>query len=329
VYVRVGIIGRIIQDSLAENVIDALQHMGHTVTHLGCARPPHRYQMPTWIATTMREGLPRLDEQLQQRIIGAAVDACCEIIISLDASLMPGVVRQLRQHGMRTAFWFPDAVSNLGRQKMLLAPYDALFFKEPHVVERLLANLDLPVYYLPEACNPRWHRPLTAAGTEPYLVIAGNMYPSRVKLLERLVAKGIPLKLYGCGFPRWLGETSIRGTHTGRPVFREDKAQVFRSAVGVLNTLHPAEISGVNARLFEATGSGAAVITEFRPAVPELFTVEDEVLVFHDFDDLVDQATRLLNEAGLTASLGEAAVLRAHRDHTYERRLSFIFEKLS
>jgi len=62
---------------------------------------------------------------------------------------------------------------------MLLAPYDAIFFKEPHVVNNLRATLDLPVYYLPECCNPRWHRPTVRAGTEPYLVIAGNMYASR------------------------------------------------------------------------------------------------------------------------------------------------------
>jgi spore maturation protein CgeB len=212
---------------------------------------------------------------------------------------------------------------------MLLAPYDALFFKEPHIVEHLKANLGVPIYYLPEACNTRWHRPLTAAGTEPYLVIAGNMYPSRVKLLERLAAKGVPLRLYGSEFPRWLGDTTLRSAHTGRCIFREEKARVFRSAAGVLNTLHPAEIAGVNARLFEATGCGAAVITEFRPAIPKLFTIDEEVLVFHDFDQLVDQSTRLLNEAGLTAALGDAATHRSHREHTYELRLTSILEKLS
>ena len=30
---------------------------------------------------------------------------------------------------------------------------------------------------------------------------------------------------------------------------------------------------------------------------PDLFAVDDEVLVFHDFDDLVDQATRLFERA--------------------------------
>jgi spore maturation protein CgeB len=155
------------------------------------------------------------------------------------------------------------------------------------------------------------------------------MYPYRVRLLERLLAKGIPLKVYGAGFPRWLGASSVRDAHTGRCVFREEKARVYRSASGVLSTMHPAEIAGVNGRLFQATGCGAAVLTEFRPAVPELFSVGDEVLAFRDFDELVGQATRLLNETGLTARLGDAAARRAHRDHTYDLRVAAILEKVS
>ena len=155
------------------------------------------------------------------------------------------------------------------------------------------------------------------------------MYPSRVRLLDRLIAKGIPLRLYGGGFPRWIGETACRAAHTGRYITREEKARVFRSAAGVLNTMQPGEVNGVNARLFEAAGCGAAVLTEFRPTVPELFAVGKEVLAFHDFDDLVEQATRLLSERGLTARLGDAAAQRAHRDHTYDLRVTAILEKLS
>ena len=63
--------------------------------------------------------------------------------------------------------------------------------------------------------------------------------------------------------------------------------------------------------------------------MPELFSVGTEALTFHDFDDLVDQAARLLNEDGLTATLGDAAARRAHEEHTYERRLCSIIERLS
>ena len=93
--------------------------------------------------------------------------------------------------------------------------------------------------------------------------------------------------------------------------------------------MYPAEIAGVNGRLFQAAGSGAAVLTEFRPTLPDLFVDGEEVMVFHDFDQLLDQATRLLSEDGLTARLGDAAARRAHRDHTYDLRLATILEKLS
>jgi spore maturation protein CgeB len=326
---RVGVVGPVKPDSFADNVGDALRRTGHVVTQLGSAGPRARSRLAGNLGTLARQAMPRLEDRAQRQIARAAHDADCEVVINLEAGLAPGVVTELRRTGARVAFWFPDHVANLGRQTMLLGPYDALFFKEPHLVDRLRANLDLPVYYLPQGCNPRWHRPLVPAGTEPYLVLAGNMYPSRVRLLERLMAKGIPLRLYGSDVPRWIGDTQVKEAHTGLCVFREDKARVFRSAAGVLSTMHPAEVTGVNSRLFEATGCGAAVLTEFRPAVPQLFAVGEEVLAFHDFDDLVDQATRLLNEDGITARLGDAATRRAHRDHSYDVRVAAILEKVS
>jgi len=316
-------------DHFAQNIVDGLVDGGHVVTPLGAAGSCQSLRIGRRAATLMREVAPSLDEQAQRRIAQKALDASCEVVINIDQRMRPATVERMKRDGIRVAFWYPDAVTNMERQLMLLAPYDAIFFKEPHIVERLRANLDLPVHYLPEACNPHWHLPLSEAGTEPYLVIAGNMYPSRVRLLERLIAKGIPLKLYGAGFPRWLGESSARGAHTGRSVFREDKARVFRSSAGVLNTMYPAEVAGVNARLFEAAGCGAAVLTEFRPTVPKLFSVDQEVLTYHGFDDLLVQASKLLNEPGLGARLGDAAALRAHRDHTYDLRVADILEKLS
>ena len=155
------------------------------------------------------------------------------------------------------------------------------------------------------------------------------MYPSRVRQLDRLIAKGIPLRQYSGGFPRWVSETAIRAASTGGYVAREKKARVFRSAAGVLNTMPPSEISGVNARPLETAGCGAAVITEFRPTVPELFAIGKEVSAFHDFDDLLEQAAKLLSERGLTARLGATAARRAHRDHTYDLRVTTILAKLS
>lgn len=325
---RIGVVGPVAPDRFAENVGNALERMGHAVTYLGPARVFGRGRIATQVTVLARQAWPLLDERVQRRIVGEALGAGTEVVVNLDSYLTPDAVVRLKRGGVRVAFWFPDHVGNLGRQTMLLAPYDAMFFKEPHVVERFRALLDLPVYYLPEACNPRWHRPLVTAGTDPHLVVAGSMYPSRVRLLDRLIDRGIPLVLYGGRFPRWMGKAQCRDVHTGRYLAGEEKARVFRSAAGVLNTLYPAEVAGVNARLFEAAGCGAAVLTEFRATVPDLFEVGGEILVYHDFDELIEQATRLLNEAGLPARLGDAAARRAHRDHTYDLRLATILEKV-
>jgi spore maturation protein CgeB len=324
--VRVGIVGGAGPDEFAAHIADAVRHLGHDPVPLELALPRRSRIMRAVILA--REVLPRLDERIQQRISRSLIDAGCEVVINIDMRLMPSVVASLRVQGIKVAFWFPDAVTNIGRQLMLLAPYNVLFFKDPHLVTQLRAFLATPVYYLPEACNPRVHRPVGNVAADPHLVIAGNMYPSRVRVLERLAAKGIPLALYGAGFPRWLGPTSLSPLHTGTCVFGADKARVYRSAAGVLNTLHPGEVAGMNARLFEAAGCGAAVLTEFRPALPELFGVGTELLAFGDFDELVSQAELLLGDAALAARLGDAAASRAHRDHSYERRVSYILEKV-
>src|SRR5579862_4846499 len=326
---RIGVVGRTERDMFGANLIDAVRDTGHVAVPLGPARASHRRRLTGRLAELSLQALPHLDERVQRRIVRAAADAACDLVISVDAWLVPESVAGLRRNGARVALWFPDAVTNLGRALMLMAPYDALFFKEPHLVDRLRAMLDLPVYYLPEACNPRCHRPTVLAGTEPYLVIAGNMYPSRVRLLERLIAKGLPVRAYGSAVPRWIRDSPVREIHAGRSIWTDEKARIFRSAAGVLNNLHPGEISGVNQRLFEAAGSGAAVLSEYRPVLPGLFAIGEEVLAFRDFDELVEQASRLLHEPGLTASLGDAAARRARRDHTIGHRLAMILEKVA
>ena len=52
------------------------------------------------------------------------------------------------------------------------------------------------------------------------------------------------LRLYGGGFPLWLGETLIRAAHASRYITREEKARVFRSAAGVLYTVHLSKVAG-------------------------------------------------------------------------------------
>ena len=326
---RIGVIGPTGGDNLAENIADALGRMGHSVSQLGPAHPSHRDRRIHNLAMLTRMAFTGLDSKRQLRIARAAIDAGCEVVINVDPRIMPSVISRMRNEGMRVACWFTDTVFHLGRQLILLTPYDIYFFAEPHLVDITRAELGLPAYHLPEACNPRWQRPIGPAGTEAHLIVPGSMYPYRVRIVERLASKGIPIKVYGVGIPGWIGDTPLRSAYTGRYVQREERSRIYRSAAGVLNTMHPAEVNGLNGRLFQAASSGAAVLTEFRSTLADAFAIGNEVLAFTDFDELLGQATRLLNERGLTARLGDAAAKRAHREHSFEKRLTVILEKLS
>jgi spore maturation protein CgeB len=323
--VRVGIIGPLYPDSFADNIADCLPDLGVNVVYLGTVRGRFPRRVDQAVETISR-ARPALDARLQRRLAERAIDERCEVVICVDAALLPETVRRMRINGIRTAMWFPDAVSQMDRQLMLIADYDRVYFKDPLLVERLRALVQVPVAYLPEACNPHWHVPIGEPGVVSEIVVAGNMYPNRVRLLDRLHNDGIPLRLYGAPFARWIPPRPVMERHAGREVVRREKAAVFRSASAVLNNLHPSELAGVNCRLFEAAGCGAAVLCEDRPALRECFDVGTEVLAFTTYSELKAQCLSLLSDRQLVRDIGNAAARRARQDHTYQVRLTSLLE---
>lgn len=326
---HVGLIGGNRPDGFQDNIADSLDRMGHRVSYLGSTVATRRGRTGNRVAALARSALPRLADRSHLRLARAAAEQGCDAVITVQGDLSPAAVAAMRRDRIEVALWFPDAVCNLGRQLMLAAPYTAVFFKDPLLVRRLRDMLDIPVFYLPQACNPHRHRPLVEAGNSRTVVVVGNVYPSRLMVLRRLYAAGVPLRVYGPPVPAWARDSLPAHLHAGRPVFREEKARVFRGAAAVLNNLHPAEMHGVNLRLFEATAAGAAVLCEQRPVLPELYDPETEVLPFGDFAELVDRALDLVADPGLTRKIGDAASRRAHTEHTYQHRLPAILEKLA
>jgi spore maturation protein CgeB len=326
---RVGVIGPTEPDTFADNIAAALRRMGVEVVALGPATPrPSARVFRSAIEVAERQTAEML-QWMQRAVARRAGNARCDVVINVQQSLMPAAVEAIRRSGAKVALWFPDAVSNMQRMAMVAAPYDALFVKDHILADRLASVYGLPAHYLPEACSPTWHRPRGAAGSEPWIAVVGSLYPTRARLLHRLDSDGIPLRIHGAGYPRWYRTSPLERATSGPFVTREAKADVFRSARGVLNNLHPGEMDSVNARLFEAAGSGGAVLNEYREVLPTFFTPGEEVLAFASYDELLAQCTRLLEDDGLTARIGDAAHRRAHSEHTYAHRLPSLLEKLA
>lgn len=322
---RVGVIGPDEVDDFAWLIARGFRQLNCDVVEFGSAfgSPWSRGRRLEAIRrTAFRE--ERVAEFGTRALLRKIESAELDLIVTVE-SLPPILVQHLAALGIRTALWFPDHISNLGSLWMFRAPYTALFFKEPVLVRTLSRTYGYPVHYLAECCDPSLHRPEHGEQVASIAVV-GNMYATRVHLLNKLHADGIPLTLYGGVSSDFLKGTPLDALHTKKYLRGTEKAQVFRNSTAVLNNMHPGEIEGVNARLFEATGSGAVVVSEFKAELPRLFEIGREVLTFSAYEDLRETLMELLSVGGIAREIGDAASERSHTDHTYEVRLRTLLE---
>jgi spore maturation protein CgeB len=338
--VRTVVIGPDHPDSFARNISEGLADLG--VDSVVVDPRPERLFSPSlgapkrsFFAELTSRHVPVVRRGILDRPLRAALERFDpDLVISVWAAFLPEQIDYWRATTSRARwlFWYPDHIANLGSHDVLVSSYDALFFKEPYLVDLLKAMSSLPVHLLPEACNPLRHRSypeLPEADGLRYecdVAIVGNLYPYRLSLLGALPAS-IAIHIYG-QMPNRLAPQFRRfaRVHSGTHVTNVTKALAFQRAKVVLNTMHFGEIRGVNARLFEATGCGGFVLTTLTESVPEYFAVDKEVVGFSSRGELVDKLMYYLGADEERRSIARAGQIRAHNDHTYAARLSTMFE---
>lgn len=321
---RILVIGDRFPDSFADNIAVTLEDMGYQVRCLPVnpLTDTNRPLIRNLCAYLTRFSF-RVEDFLAARLIEAAREFQPHLVLATTGEVPPKVIAALKGEGAATAVWYTDPVANLGRQYLLAAPYDYLFFKEPHMVSLFRDKLEKNTYYLPEACNPRWHRPVELGEAERAhfgcdLSLTGNMYYYRALVMEHFLDYRV--KIWGPSFPRWL-DSSTRAVFMRQYVVREEKAKAFRAAAININSLTPAEINGVNWRTFEVAGCGGFQIAEFRPELANLFEIDREIVTFNTLGELKEKVAYYLVHEEERQEIALKSQRRAHRDHTYELRL--------
>jgi spore maturation protein CgeB len=262
---------------------------------------------------------PRLARAARELAPDLALVTCIE-------SLRPHVVRGLRAGNARCKVFgvFSDHIANFGRGYFFAADYDALFFKDRYIVDKLRAKLGWShVYYLPQACDRVLHDtvPLTPQDHERYgcdISLAGNPYLFRNESLRPLI--GRDMKIWGPPPPRWVDHPA-RPHFTGRYVSGPEKCKAMLAAKIVLNQNHYAEIAGTNKRTFEVAAIGAFQLTD-TPAIRDVFDPETEVACFETQREMVERVDHYLRVPEVRRAMAARAYARAHAEHTYEHRFT-------
>jgi len=329
---RILISGYLYADSFARDIAVAAERMGHQVIAVDPMRASRRFgYVGTVFSEYFLKALSSLESWWHRPLLRAAQDLQPHLILLAHCLMPPQVIGQLRKAShARTAAWFPDTLANMRRLYLLASDLDAWFFKDPYMVHLFRAKLGLNAHYLPEACDSVSHRrvKLTEADRQRYgcdLTSACSVYYYRARLLEMFA--DYDMKLWGNGLPFWL-KSPLRACYTGHYVAELEKSKAFNAAKIVINTMHFSEIEGVNCRLFEAAGCGAFQIADWKPALPELFEPEREIVTFRSREELREKVDYYLARPEERQAIADRAYARAHREHTYEIRLRRMFDIL-
>lgn len=253
-----------------------------------------------------------------------------DLTISVHDFLTPELVLTIKNISKSpVVLWFPDALSNFGKTMFLNADYDYLFFKDSYIVEYFQNTLLKNSYYLPECCNPVYHKPIDLSDDDKAIyqcdiTTAGNLYPNRSEFFSNLIKYDV--KIWGNPAPRWMNTSKIKKMIMNRYISNEDKAKAFLAAKIVLNNLHPGEIWGVNCRAFEIPACGGFQIINYRKGLNQLFTIDKEVVAFNRYDELTEKLNYYLEHDEERKTIAISGRERAHKDHTYNKRLQMLLD---
>jgi glycosyltransferase involved in cell wall biosynthesis len=124
----------------------------------------------------------------------------------------------------------------------------------------------------------------------------------------------------------------ILSKHPGRfhpPVIALDYFELLaKSKINLNNHIDCAAGHAGNIRLFEATGMGTCLLTDWMINLPEMFEDHVEIVTYKNADECVEKVNYLLDHPQELAAIAAAGQRRTLRDHTYVNRAEELDEIL-
>jgi spore maturation protein CgeB len=178
--------------------------------------------------------------------------------------------------------------------------------------------------YLPLAFEPRILAQLPEVTRDIPLSFVGSISPAhreRLDFLEELTAR-TDLQLWGDGVRLLPSDSRLHARHHG-PVWGVDMFRVLRQSRMTLNRHVDVSANYANnMRLFEATGMGTCLVTDWKDNLGELFEPGREVIAYRSQEECVDLLRHYEGRDAEREKIAAAGHARCLSEHTYERRMT-------
>ncbi len=238
-------------------------------------------------------------------------------------------------------------------------PSNALELIKPHVkmvigqnASPIRPNLDLKYYDLILTACPHYISRFRSLGVnseyfqigfdirliEKYKKIPGEKYPftfvggldpnfhlSRVKLLEE-VASFLPISVWGYGANNLVDSSKLKINHKGE-IWAGEMYKILAKSLITLNShIDIAEDYACNMRMYEATGMGACLVTDYKSNLSTIFEPDREIITYKSNSEAISKIRNLSEDPSLAMSIGAKGQQRTIKEHNYDIRMSQLID---
>lgn len=179
------------------------------------------------------------------------------------------------------------------------------------------------------------------------LVKGAGYHNQRIESITKLLQK-TPLELFSSGLDepyeiyrflqrkrlvsfKWkeLWQFYLIGKNTKPAVYGMEMYKTLASSKITFNShIDRAQGKAANMRLFEATGVGTCLMTDYMDNLKDFFDTENDIVTYKSVDECIDKVTYLLNNQQVIEKIAASGQKKTLTHHIYENRINSFENKL-
>lgn len=207
--------------------------------------------------------------------------------------------------------------------KAFLTPYDLIVTSFPHFVPRI-SSFGPDCAYFKIGFDESILTALQPIPDKIYdVVFIGGftrVHSAATQALETL-AKHVRVDVWGYGIEHLAADSLLRQHYHGEAWGIEMYRIIQQAKICINRHSAAAEQYANNMRLYETTGVGTLLVTDWKDNLHELFSIGQEVIAYHSTIELIDQVKYYLKHTSEREQIAAAGQRRTLRDHTYCHRM--------
>jgi spore maturation protein CgeB len=307
-----------------------LGHEAHDVVanselHQRAWASEHRLRIPPWAGGRRRHAVARK----AWRSLGGSVDGwLLDVLAAQIRHHRPDVILNQAMHAVPGDFLREHAgpavvLAGQGEFHLIeasrLQAYDLTVSSLPATVA-WFRDAGVPSYLLRHAFHPRTLSALRPGGeVVPVSFVGGfgRVHTERVRQLEAVARRVPELRVWSGGPP---SSPILRERYVG-PAWGLDMYEVLARSRITLNSHGDGLEDADNCRLYEATGVGTLLVTDWKRNLHEMFEPGSEVVTYRTPEECAELVAHYLAHEDERTAVARAGQARTLREHTFRSRM--------